>query len=1184
MKKEKSKNLMTDWMRLTVLFVCLCFLLPVAAQTDKGKSITYKCNKEKLQRALMAVERQSGYYRLQYAMEDVAPYTVTANIKNATAEEAVKQLLRGTSLQYEMNGRFIQVYAQKQAVSGRTRTVKGYVRDADGEPLVGVPVCIGEGRVCTVTDADGFYTFPIPVEQTVLKYTYVGMETAYATIPAGSRETSKDIVMRSDTHLDEVVVTGYQEISKPKMTGSVTTISADKLGDRYTANVMNNLEGRVAGLSTYGGKMTIRGTSSLYAETSPLLVVDGIPVEGSIDDINPYDIESVNILKDAAAAAIYGARASAGIIVVTTKNAKTNDKIDIDFSANLTVYEKKNMNYADNFYMTAEQQVDTESKYMDYYFKSGEIADPVNTVAQDIAKGQTYISPIKWAYYQKALGNISETELQARLSDLKRNNYAKDYADAVYRQQVMQQYNLSVRGRSSKIQNNLTLNYKTDNAGIINHFNKAFNAQYKGIFEFAKWLTATFTVNGIYEKSREAGYSYFNSYASPWAAPAYETFWNADGTPHRLNYNYDGNAYMEIQPGTYDLSTTPLEEFYNNSQTTHRHHTRYHGNLNFKIIEGLTAQAQFVYESDHTTVDWLAAENSYVARAIRNAYTTYDAEKGMASYMTPSSGGMLSTTNTDGRYWTARGQVNYSKQFGKHDINALAGLEFRETKQTGTKTLLLGYDDQLQTSATQTVNLGALSQIDWSPYYLTSGGGRFWASNWIYVPYLSTTTGIVTETHHKYGSGYLNATYTYDERYNLFASFRKDYADVYGLNAKFRGKPLWSVGAGWIASNEKFLSQVKWINFLKLRASYGVTGNIYQGATSYMTATSGALNSTTNLPVGVIESPANPNLKWEQNRTTNVGVDFWLMANRLRGAFDYYNKRGVDIFSYMALDPTTGFKSMFMNAADMVNRGIEMQLTYDWVRPKARDSFGWSTNFTLSHNKNEVTNVENPSTTAAQRIESPFVTGYPTSALWSYRLAGISNVEGEKGMTLWYGDNDHAVHVAEGGSANILVYSGQTEPKTMMGMDNSFSWNGFTLSILMAYYGGHVIRALEEKETFYVPYTAIPSYFLNAWDEETNPDSKTPGLGRYASQLRSSEPSYSDISVRKADFLKIRNIVLGYDFPRQWVNKLGINKLSLHIQIDNPKYLWVANKVNVDPETLGIRNPSSFVFGLNVNL
>ncbi len=441
---------------------------------------------------------------------------------------------------------------------------------------------------------------------------------------------------------------------------------------------------------------------------------------------------------------------------------------------------------------------------------------------------------------------------------------------------------------------------------------------------------------------------------------------------------------------------------------------------------------------------------------------------------------------------------------------------------------------------------------------MTTGSSYgFPAHQMVYVPYIENSMGIIADSHHKYASGYFNATYTYDSRYNIFGSFRKDYADVYGLNAKFRGKPLWSVGAGWIVSNESFMKDVTWVNFLKLRLSYGVTGNIYQGATSYMTASSGDLNRHTNQPYGTITSPANPNLKWEQNRTTNIGVDFSLLNNRLRGAVDIYNKVGKDIFAPVTLDPTTGFTSMVKNVASMKNNGVELQLTYDWLRAQSRESFGWTTNLTYSYNKNKITYVENPSTLAYQLINNRFVTGYPTSAIWSYRFAGISqdiaytydpsdinhenplkNEEGSyivdkggAGETLWYSDNDNKVHAAQSGSVDILEYSGQSEPKTILGIDNTFQWNGFSLGVLLAYYGGHVMRALAETETFDVPPTAVARYFANGWDMETNPDSTTPGIGLFCSSTIGREPSYSNISIRKADFLKIRNIVLGYDFP-----------------------------------------------------
>ena len=1184
---EQMKKLKQNLLATSLLLGAVTYggVTPAMAQQRQNQKVTIVSKSMTVKQFFAEVKKQTGLNFI-YSTDLAAKLPhISVSATNRPLRQVLDEVMNKVNCRYEIEGNIVTI--TRRIAGERVRNVSGVVTDESGDPLIGVSVCIDDSKVCTITDSKGFYTLKVPANACSLKFSYLGMSNAELHLGSGKAPLSRNLQMVTDNQLSDVVVTGYQEISKPKMTGSVTTITASKLDERYTTNIMNNLEGRVAGLSTYNGKMTIRGTSSLYAETSPLLVVDGVPVEGSIDDLNPYDIESVNVLKDAAANAIYGARASNGVIVITTKNAKKAGKIDIDFSANLTVYEKKNVDYADNFYMTPAQQVDTEANYWDYYFfnNDGEVDNPISSTAQSISQGRSAVTPIQYAYYQRAKGEISEAELQSQLDALKKNNYAKDYANAVYKQRVMQQYNLSLRGRSDKFTNNLTLNYKYDNSGLINHFANQFNAQYKGSYEVAKWLTASFTLNGIYSKQREAGYDYNGSYANIWAQPAYMPFYNADGSVKGQHYWYDGDDYMTFDSPFEDLSSNPVDEYYKNTQTTRRQYMRYHGDLLFKIIDGLTANAQFVYESNRNTVDWMASQDSHVMRTMRNAYYYQTADGTIKNYV-PTTGGMLRTTNTNGRYWTARGQLNYSKTFGKHDIMAIAGLEFRETKQTGSKALLLGYDDQLQTSSTHTIDFATLSTLKYAPYFFGASGG-YPASQFVFNPYIKEGMGIVTEQHHKYASGYFNLTYTYDEKYNVFASFRKDYADVYGLNAKFRGTPLWSVGAGWLIHNEDFMKDNKWINFLKLRASYGVTGNIYQGATSYMTASSGSLNSLTNLPYGTIESPANPNLKWEQSRTTNIGIDFGLLDNRLRGSIDYYNKVGKDIFSNRTLDPTTGFTSMFVNMASMRNRGIELQVTYDWFRAATRKGWSWTTNFTMSHNKNVITSVENPSTRAYQLTDNPYlegypyVEGYPSSALWSYRFAGISDQEGEKGQTLWYIEDGGKSHNASSKSTSIMEYSGQSEPKVIMGMDNSVRWNGFSFSILMAYYGGHMMRALAETETFGVPATAINSYFLNAWTPE-NP-TNTPGIGRYASTAVGSEPGYSDISIHHADFLKIRNIVFGYDFPQQWIKHLGMNRLTLRFQIDNPKYLWVANSVHVDPETLGLRNPSSFIFGLNVN-
>jgi TonB-linked SusC/RagA family outer membrane protein len=1147
------------------------------------KNITLNMENKPLREVLTTITKTTNYKFVYSNVLKEIDQLVTIKCENQSLSSVLNQLFGDKKISYRIEGRNIAlspaaIVQVKQ--TDENLLINGIILDEAGDPVPGATIRNKNNNKIVSSDLNGKFQIEAKVGD-ILYLTSIGMESKEVRI--GKSNNLNIVLATSVILLENVVVTGYQDMPKEKVTGSISSISSAKIEERYTANIMNNLEGRVAGLSTYGGKTTIRGTSSLYAETSPLLVVDGMPIEGRIEDLNPYDIESINVLKDAASTAIYGARASNGIIVITSKNARKKGKIDIDFSTNITFYDKKNMDYSDNFYMNAEQQVKVESDFYEYYFfnNNGEVSDPIGSTESSIENGTGGISPIQYGYYQLAKGQISRDQLNTILNGLKKNNFAKEYGDAIYKRQAIQQYNLALRSSSDKFQSNLTLNYKKDNGGIINSEKSLLNINYKGSYDIAPWLTATFNINGIYGKTKEAGYDYNSDHTNPWAFAAYESFYSDDGTPNLFYSWYNGNQYWSSKgtEGLYDLGINTVAEFYNNVQTTDRQHMRYHGNLLFKIIKGLTANVQYIYENEHVTTKWHANAESHVARSIRNAYTVL--EDGKITYLTPRSGGMLRTTNTDGKYWTARGQVDYSNSFGKHAIAALAGLEFRQTKYNGSKALILGYDEQLQNSSTHTIDFGSLSLMRYSPYYMASSGG-YPASQFVFDPYLRDGMGIVVEQFHRFASGYANLTYTYDEKYNLFGSFRKDYADVYGLNAKFRGKPLWSVGAGWNIHNESFMKSYSWIDFLKLRVSYGVTGNIYQGATSYMTATSTGMNEFTNLPYGEVESPANPNLKWEQSRTTNIGIDYSLFENRLRGSLDLYNKVGKDIFSNKTLDPSTGFTSMFVNMASMRNKGVEVAITYDWFRESKHGGFNWTTGMTFSYNNNKVTDVENPSTLAYQLLSNPFMVGYPTSAMWSWRFAGISDQPGQEGQTLWYIEDGGTTHSAQSKSISIMEYSGQSEPKVVMGIDNRFAWKGLSLSVLMTYYGGHKMRALIENETFDVPYSAIPSYFLNAWTPE-NPTS-TPGIGRYASTSLGSEPRYSDISVRDAAFLKIRNIVLGYELPEDIIRVKGINRISLRFQIDNPKYLWIKNKVGVDPETLGIRTPSSYILGVNINL
>ena len=552
--------------------------------------------------------------------------------------------------------------------------------------------------------------------------------------------------------------------------------------------------------------------------------------------------------------------------------------------------------------------------------------------------------------------------------------------------------------------------------------------------------------------------------------------------------------------------------------------------------------------------------------------------------MIPEQGGKLTTEDMRGEYWTWRGQLNFNHTFGKHSVDFLGGFEFRKTKYKGTKGILLGYDDQLQSQSTTSVSFPDLYNYSYTSFWAVGYPARQWGySNYI-EPYL----GLVPEELHHYASGYMNLTYTYDNRYNLFGSFRKDYADLFGANAKFRGKPLWSVGASWNLSNEYFLNEVKWLNSLKLRLSYGKTGNIYQGATSYMTASTGNINYYTQQPVATVDSPANPNLRWEKTATTNVGVDFSLLDHRLRGSVDYYYKKGTDIFSQKSLDVSKGFTSMNMNMADMKNNGVEVALSADWFRAANEGDFAWTTSWTAAYNKNEITSMEYQPSSVWDIVESGFKEGYPASSLFSFHYVGldqtgVGTMQNWLGQPLYQLSDGSTDHYISSSDVNCIVYSGQSDPKINMAMDNTLRYKGFSLNFMMVYYGGHKMRVRQYQPLYGIGFGPLADYYLDSWSP-TNTDTDVPGVGEW-SYLSSTSVDYlyADNFVQPANFIKIRNITLGYSVPNRLARQIGLNNLRVTFQLDNIPALWKKNDVGVDSETLGIRNQMTYVLGLNFN-
>ncbi len=667
-------------MRLTTI-ILIATIIHVSA-AGFAQKINLSRTNVPLINILTELRIQSGYdfvYKEKY-LEISKPLTI--KVSGAPIEEVLKLVFKNQPLTYTIQEKTVIIDLKKATFLDKVISaindivVRGRVMDENSMPMPGVTVNVKGTSRRTTTDKNGLFEIRAEKPDDVLVFSSVGMETREIII---NNRTELIVSLTSiNNSLKEVTVnTGYQTLSKQQMTGAAVTVTSAELEKRYQPNIINNLEGRVPGLINYGGNTQIRGVGTLGgASTSVLYVVDGLPIEGSIANINPYDIESITILKDAAATAIYGVRAANGVIVVATKKAKDH-RTSVTFSSNVSVTEKPDLNYK---LLTPAQQVDVESFY--YYNQfSGTATAYINALSADINKGLP-VTPIQYGYYQVARGLLTHEQLASQLDGFRANDFRQQYKDNAMLNNVLQQYDLAIRTDGNKFQSSLLINYKTNNLSLVNQHDNQLNIFYKGTYNLSKWMDVGFGVNGILGNVKQSSSSFATSSTN---VSPYIRLLDEEG--NRTKYTTsDYNMYntsAASQP-RYSMLVNHLDELEQDFNNTKQTSTRYFVNATARIIPGLTFSPQFQYESIINNISAYSEPNSYVMRFLKNAYSTRSTA-GVYTSLLPESGGKLATTNSTANYWTARGQLNYKKQFGKHAIDVLGGTEFRQTNVKGTR-------------------------------------------------------------------------------------------------------------------------------------------------------------------------------------------------------------------------------------------------------------------------------------------------------------------------------------------------------------------------------------------------------------------------------------------------------------------------------------------------------------------
>lgn len=1048
-----------------------------------------------------------------------------------------------------------------QQQSGKNRTVSGTVIDADGLPLVGVPVSIGNGSVGTVTDINGKYSISIPTEKTTLKFTYVGMDTQYVDVEAGDRAITKNVAMVGSNVLDGVMVTGYQTISRERATGSYDILNQKNL-EKPSVSIAERLVGTVAGVATTldadgNVSLAIRGQGTLMANASPLLVVDGFPIEGGLSSLNPNDIESISVLKDAAAASIWGARASNGVVVVTTKKAH-NKGLKVEFSTSVKVGSKTDVDYLRNYASSAEA-VEYEKSIFGKY---GNTAIN-NSLSFNNFKTQQawYVTSAGILYNQFKNGAISEADMNAGLAKLAGQDNTAQIEDNLLQRPVYQQYNLSLSGSSERMDNYVSFMYNHDTSRFQNTAKKNFQFNYRGKAKLFKWLDLNLAAMMNYADSRNNGVSAGDIRS---LAP-YDMLVDEKGNPtnlgHYKHYTPLMDAMVPSEKFPYsDWSYNPITEMQNRNLRSKAMTARLQAGLTFKIIDGLTFDSKVQYERIQSDSRNLYGEGTFYVRNLVNTNSTWN--NGATVTQNLPSGSILNESKAVYENYSFRNQANFSRTFcDVHDINVVAGVEISQFKTNTTYNApSYGYDDDHLTVG----NLSATNITNW-------------IGNKVGLDY-KNSYGYHLD---RYFSAFGNVSYTYNDLYTASVSLRTDASNFIAEDSSYRYSPFWSVGLSWNMHKEKFMQDVTFIDQLRPRFTYGSNGNSDSSTSTTPLIAINGYNDFSGELLASIASKGNPTLRWEKTYTTNIGVDFSLWNHKLFGKIDYYSKQGKDIFGKVTIPMVNGSRLETFNNAEISNKGIEIMLG---SRLNITSDLQWNGSLTFAYNKSKVKSLYNNSLAYYDMVKggSNFhVEGYAMSPLFSYSYGGVQNIGTEAKPVM-----KPVVNLVDGevmpfgGTTTVegrdfLVYQGTTVAPYNMGMTHEFSYKDFDLSFTLVGKFGHKFRST----TFnYAGRGGIPN---KLYTELQNGSIAPMPLQENDNLNDWSMAQYMDYTTANASHVRMQELTLSYNLPRTALSKIGMNRLTFYVQGNN---LFTIKATDEDPEYHygNLRLQSSWTFGLKL--
>ncbi len=1141
-------------MKFCVLFLFIAVIQLNASVFSQSVKLNFSLNEATLNHAFKQIEAQSEF-KFIYNNEDVDQFqNVNADFESAEIEDVLDALLKDTKLDYRFENDLIIIYTNDKKTEPKPSqqekiTIKGSVVDKDnGISLPGATVLEDGTTNGTITDQDGKFTISVAGPDAVLVFSFVGYE--HHEVRVGDKKVLFVSLEVGNQEINEVIVsTGYQEIEKERMTGSTSTITAREISNKGFSSIEEVLEGTVAGLTAIStgrpgedAQITIRGVNSLTGDTNPIWIVDGMPLQGDIPNISdgandiqstifttgignltPDDIKSITVLKDAAATAIYGARAANGVIVIETKSG-TVGKTYFNATAQYGITEKP---ASDIRMMNTAQKIQFEK---DLY--------------ADLRRYQNYgrvFNLMRAVNY----GKISQQEADAQIADLSR--VETDWFDEIFRVGNSKRVGLSMRGGTEETQYYVSSNYLSEKGIEPNNKYERMGLTMKLTHNPTKNVRINLGLTGSLRNDRSNA-SYVDPLRYAMYANPYEKPYNDDGTyAYDLSYNVSESSLRDgFAWGKFNI-IKELNENVNNSKYLS---AQTNLKVEWELLPGLMLTTHGSYS---------ASSNHSIREEGVDTYTNF-----RNNWLNPAFGnevphelvrGSLRESTGRSTEYTWRNTVSFNKEINDvHFISLFGGQEISNTYTNNFYNYSPVYD-----KIHRIVGFPELGDVRVTSLKMNELGG----------------TGVLEE---KYSSFFLNGSYSYQDKYIVSASVRYDGSDIIGNDNQFT--PLWNVAGRWNLHNEEFIGKYSFVNELAVRAGFGYTGSIDKKALPFLVMKVGNVLNYDGQVVPTEYNYPNPNVKWQTKKDINFGIDLALFDNRLELSTNYYHNKTMDVLDRRKLPYSSGRGVVRENVADILNKGWEISLSTTNIKTQ---DFRWITRLILSTNENEVVKTYLSSLGEVGKTKQhEFVVGYPVNAWYGYNFAGVDFANGNSLVKKDDGSIANLDDVYSNSYLNIgpppVSYLGEAYPPITGGFINTFIYKRLTLTANFEFKAGHTIRSFNTHEGM----SSTNRYYTDTY-RWLQPGDVTivpafTGNTKYAYNTY-----FFDQKLEDGDYLRLNLLTLGYNVDPQFAQKLGFKNVRINATGRN---LLVLTKYNgIDPALMGAFDyPNTRSYMISVNL